>query len=668
MKRRHLLISAFALVPTLLLAAGWLVASLRTHSLSLRDREARLEQEIRSVRSAVDESLEELRIREDERPFYLYNKYYSPPDVIALNDPVALSPLASEPSDERIMGYFQVEPDGAVRTPYTRDESERSVREDEIRSVVTSDAFVQERIAAGRVPEGAGEEAQAPTEGSPSGPLTTNLRAWGNAVAEDIRLAQSGSGPAEVRVAQRGRSAPVTNRYAIEADQFEAPRGPARARPRRSPRPGGMRAQPRAESESESESESASHGERQEAGADRGPADEIGALQGEPAPAQDGGGAISPYAADVGYEAMHWTYPDENIALQRLVRHEGVSVVQGVLMDARFLRDTWLPALVSRHSGQEYEPDIIGRAARVECAVRGRLSEELPFDLCFAPSALSELRQGFEQELMLQLGMLLGLLLIVCFAIGAVMRASSRAEELATQKSLFVTAVSHELRTPLTTIRMHAEMLEEGLVSDKRRPQVHGELARESIRLARLVDNVLEVSRLEDGQRPLHMKQADLSAHVRAVVEGQRRSIESKGLRVSVVAPERAEVSFEAQAMEQILVNLLDNAAKYGVGDETQDQECTLEVHVDVEDSVVALRVLDRGPGIPEELRESVFERFYRIERKEHAHAPGTGIGLALVRELARAQGGDAEIRGRDGGGTEARVTLPLSPPPAAGR
>ncbi|MFK7999603.1 MAG: ATP-binding protein [Polyangiales bacterium] len=629
MKRRHLWIGVFALVPTLLLAAGWLVSSLRAHSLSLRDREARLEQEIRSVRSAVDESLEELREREDEREFYLYNKYYSPPDVIALNDPVAISPLASDPSDERILGYFQVEPGGAIRTPYTRDETEHSTREDSIRRVVASDAFSQERIAAGRVPRGSHTRLEAaPTQGRPSGPLTTNLREWGNAVAEDLRLAQSGSGPAEVRVVQRGRSAPITNRYPIQSDeaQHQLPSPRRQAGPsRRNRRP-----------------------------IDVGPSENAGLMA--PSDVTNGAlvhGAIAQNAEDVGYEAMQWTYPDENIALQRLVRHEGVSVVQGVLMDLDHLKETWMPALVYRHSGEEYAPDIVDRNAEADCAVRGRLSEVLPFDLCFAPSALSGLQRGFEEELILQLGMLAGLLLIVLLAIGAVTRASNRAEELAAQKSLFVSAVSHELRTPLTTIRMHAEMLEEGLVSDKRRPQVHDELARESIRLARLVDNVLEVSRLEDGQRPMRIKHGDLCAHVRSVVEGQRRVIESKGMHVALTLPDKAEASFEEQAMEQILVNLLDNAAKYGAGDDGE-----LEVRVDVEDARVVLRVMDRGAGIPEDLQESVFERFFRVDREEDAHAPGTGIGLALVRELARAQGGEAAIRAREGGGVEAVVTL----------
>jgi signal transduction histidine kinase len=110
---------------------------------------------------------------------------------------------------------------------------------------------------------------------------------------------------------------------------------------------------------------------------------------------------------------------------------------------------------------------------------------------------------------------------------------------------------------------------------------------------------------------------------------------------------------FDRQAAEQILLNLLANAAKYGQG-----AEGVVDVEVREEGSGAALSVLDRGPGIPESERENVFDRFHRVEREDTAHMPGTGIGLALVRDLARAHGGDAVIRARPGGGCEVRVTL----------
>jgi signal transduction histidine kinase len=241
----------------------------------------------------------------------------------------------------------------------------------------------------------------------------------------------------------------------------------------------------------------------------------------------------------------------------------------------------------------------------------------------------------------------------VGFAAFVVDRTARRAEELSRQKSDFVSAVSHELRTPLTTIRMHSEMLREGLVSEEKRDRFHEDLVNESVRLSQLVDNVLELSRIERGQRRMKLVEGDLGAFVGGVLEGQRGFLEDKG--VTVRGPdgdEEVRVPFDRQAVEQIVLNLLANAAKYGRG-----PEGVVDVRLHQRpDGVVELSVLDRGPGIPEAERERVFQRFHRVEREETAHMPGTGIGLALVRELARAHGGDATVHDRDGGGCEVCV------------
>jgi len=247
-----------------------------------------------------------------------------------------------------------------------------------------------------------------------------------------------------------------------------------------------------------------------------------------------------------------------------------------------------------------------------------------------------------------------GLVLIALLAAGAIVRYARRAEALSRQKSAFVSAVSHELRTPLTTLRMHAEMLEEGMVDDARRPKVHRELVRESVRLARLVDNVLSLSKLEEGRRRIAPAEGDLRAHVREVVEGQRRFVEERGFSLQAPAEGSLTAVFDGQAVEQIVVNLLDNAVKYAATGER-----AIEVAVEADpDGRAVLVVRDRGPGIPERERHKVFERFHRVEREDTAHAPGTGIGLSLVAELAEAHGGSAAVQPREGGGLEVRVRL----------
>jgi signal transduction histidine kinase len=358
--------------------------------------------------------------------------------------------------------------------------------------------------------------------------------------------------------------------------------------------------------------------------------------------------------AEVDYTPMLYRELDGTLVLHRLITHEGATVVQGAILDRAYIVDRWIPSVIEGHAEPGAVPEVV-RAGAGSCAVRRPVSRVIEgVELCFAPEVLGAATATLDGELRYQLGALFALLLIAFVAAAAIVLSARRADALSRQKSAFVSAVSHELRTPLTTLRMHAEMLEEGLVSEERRPKVHAELVRESVRLARLVDNVLSLSKLEEGRRRLRCTDGDLRAHVREVVEGQKRFVRDRGF--TITGPEDGEAleaSFDRQAIDQIVVNLLDNAVKYGAGNDK-----SIEVWVGRIEGKPAIAVRDRGPGIPEAERRRVFERFHRVERAEHAHAPGTGIGLSLVEELAQAHGGDASVHPREGGGIEVRVRL----------
>jgi signal transduction histidine kinase len=679
-------------LPTVLLGVGWLAASFRERASRLREEEARLTGIAAAVRGAIDEGLEELRRREDERPFYLYHHYYSPPDVLAISDPVAVSPLAGGSTDRRIVGWFQVDPDGTIRTPWTVDpEDEGPEAMERVRAIAGSEALADLRelvrgreagALVARVPEREPDVLLAAAE--PARPrttrrqraaesVTTGLNTYAVELANEIQQAQAGDIGAYTRVAQRGREAPVTVRRSVPVETIRAqqsapsPSGPSSPAQQASARP------PTAEQASAPILEQASARPQQASAslpipqqppARRAPPAARDRVEAESPGSRDatsrGAGAPSPPLAptsiEVDYTPMTWRVEGDTIALSRIVSHEGAAVLQGVILDRRAIAERWAPEVIARIAAGGPSPRVIDRAASEDCALRVAVSATVrDLDLCFDRASLSSRLDDLDSELRYQLGALLGLLLAVAGATWALQRASRRAEELARERSLFVSAVSHELRTPLTTIRMHAEMLEEDLVTEDRRPKVYREIVAESVRLSRLVENVLEISRLEEGRRPLRTARADLRAHVRQVIEQQVPFARAKGFELEAVEGEPVEAGFDAQAVEQIVVNLVDNAVKYAAG--TEDPR--IEIAVDRDGDRAVVRVRDRGPGIPESERERVFERFHRVERPSSAHKPGTGIGLALVRDLARAHGGDVEARPRDGGGCEIAVSLP---------
>jgi signal transduction histidine kinase len=249
-----------------------------------------------------------------------------------------------------------------------------------------------------------------------------------------------------------------------------------------------------------------------------------------------------------------------------------------------------------------------------------------------------------------------GVLALVGAATVARLRALRRAEELAGIERAFIASVSHELRTPLTTFRLHAEMLQEGLVSEARKPRVLAQLVEESQRLARLIEDVLTFGRLSDGEPRLSCRDADLGAHVRGLVERERARIEGRGLAIDWQGDEGVRACFDPGAVEQILTNLLDNALKYGV--EGEHPRVTVAVLASGDRALV--RVADQGPGVPVRERARVFDRFYRSPATQGSHVAGTGLGLAIVRGLCQAMGGDARlVDPASGTGCVVEVTLP---------
>ena len=233
-----------------------------------------------------------------------------------------------------------------------------------------------------------------------------------------------------------------------------------------------------------------------------------------------------------------------------------------------------------------------------------------------------------------------------------------RADELAEldrAKTEFFTGVSHELRTPLTLISGPAEDAladEDAPLAPAQRERVEL-IRRNSGRLRRLVDSLLEFSRLESGRAVPQRAPVDLAALTRGIVESFAPAVVRAGLELVVDCPPLpAAVSVDAEMWEKIVLNLLSNAVKY-----------TLDGGIRVEltggGSGVRLTVSDTGIGVPESDRALLFQRFHRVAGAEGRSHEGSGIGLALVAELTALHGGDVAVDGAPGGGTAFTVALP---------
>ena len=237
--------------------------------------------------------------------------------------------------------------------------------------------------------------------------------------------------------------------------------------------------------------------------------------------------------------------------------------------------------------------------------------------------------------------------LVAAIAVFAVLRWSLALSE---RRAAFVSAVTHELRTPLTTFRMYAEMLEEGMVDEAKRSRYISTLRREADRLGGLVENVLAYSRIESERAPLAVETLRIDRlleHMRDRLEERAQTAE---LELNVELSDAlcdAQVVVDPTAAEQILFNLVDNAAKYA----PSRHEPRVELSVrEAPRGRLAIAVRDHGPGIDPSEREAIFEPFAKARAHASGTKPGVGLGLALSRRLARQLGGDLRVEAADPG------------------
>jgi signal transduction histidine kinase len=295
---------------------------------------------------------------------------------------------------------------------------------------------------------------------------------------------------------------------------------------------------------------------------------------------------------------------------------------------------------------------------RAEVVAAVPLSDALPaWRLALSQPAAISPRAAIARQVALFTGTLGLLLVVIATGLAATYRLVRRETETARLKAEFVANVSHDLKTPLSLIRVFGETLEMGRVRDEAtRQEYYRVITRESERLTRLIENVLDFSRIESGRRTYELAPVAVEPLVRDTLESFGYVLAQEGFKVEVaVAPGLPEVPMDADAVSQALANLVDNAIKYS------EAHRTLRIEAALRDGGVALTVEDEGIGIPREEQGKIFDKFYRVGRSETQGRRGSGVGLALVRHVAEAHGGRVAVESRPGAGSRFTLWLPLS-------
>jgi len=341
---------------------------------------------------------------------------------------------------------------------------------------------------------------------------------------------------------------------------------------------------------------------------------------------------------------------DESLLLARRVVVNGEEYVQGCRIDWPGTRRSLIDSIEALLPGADVRPARSGADRK-----RGRTLASLPVTLVPGTPSV-EAEPGFT-PFRVTLLIAWGSVFLAGTAVAVLLRGTMSLSE---RRGAFVSAVTHELRTPLTTFRMYTEMLAEGMITQRDKALRYLNTLRvEADRLGHLVENVLAYAQLERTRHQRRVEYVSLDDLIDRVADRLERRAEQASLRLVVeVGDDAAEaaVRADASAIEQILLNLVDNACKYA----TSASEKTVHLKYGREGASALLRVRDHGPGISAADRRRLFRPFCKSAHDAADSAPGVGLGLALSRRLARAMGGDLRLDESVNEGACFVLSLPL--------
>jgi signal transduction histidine kinase len=328
-----------------------------------------------------------------------------------------------------------------------------------------------------------------------------------------------------------------------------------------------------------------------------------------------------------------------------------VDMIQRVIREMKNL-PPWFMAGVEISGRDIFSPVPGLRLA--ESAPAGELKVRI--HLADAPAYYTQLRQ----RALWFGGLVGGATLAALVGLMAAQRAFQKQQRLAEMKSNFVSSVSHELRAPVASVRLMAESLERGKITEPAKQQEYFQfIGQECRRLSALIENVLDYARIEQGRKHYEFEPTDVIALVKATVQLMEPAARERKINLELgidesIAAMGASPLLDGRAIQQALVNLIDNAIKYS------NSGKSILVGLAMSDQKLQIYVEDQGCGIPPAEQERIFERFYRVGSELRRETQGVGIGLSIVKHIAAAHGGRIQVRSAVGQGSRFTLALPV--------
>jgi len=647
----------------------------------------------RELTLRIDSGFRELIAREDKRPISDYeflNVTGSGSSAFLQRSPLSQYPPQSEVPG--LIGYFQIDASGRLRTPLvpgsnapsygisSAELKQRQLLEGRIRGILDRNRLVEKST---RQPRGIVGEAEAKTEADATSMYSiaagANLSKEGDDRADEPQRSQDALQLQSTFDELSSARTPQEEQAPIAADQLEDLKlddsynianeaGAAVPAPQAASQDIAKRSRKEKVNLPQSIPSAA-------------PAAGKSALADREAGAAEPGGAqqnirIETFESEV--EPMKFAELDSGqFVLFRSVWRDRARQVQGLLIDQdEFIGRLVTPAFresglasMSRlivvyrgdvlqslepESGRDYRPGT--EQASDELLYQARMVA--PFGDIELIYALARLPIGAGGRVVIWSALVLALVLVVgCFML---LRLGRRQLALARQQQDFVSAVSHELKTPLTSIRMYGEMLREGWVDEGKRKTYYDFIFHEAERLTRLINNVLQLARLSRSEQPASLVATTVGAALAELRPRLESQLEPTGFELSIDGEADADtlsIEIDIDGFLQIFINLVDNAVKFSANAE---RRCVDIGYRRLRDGRIQFSVRDYGPGIAADQMKKIFTLFYRSENELTRETIGTGIGLALVQQLASSMGAEVDVVNCDPG-AEFRIQFPAT-------